>query len=151
MDRIDRRMLKVLMEDSSLSQRDLAERVGLSQNACWRRLKRLRDSGVIKGYTLRLDQEALGLEVAALMMIRTRHHSADWLKTFRAHVCSIPEVIDFCRIAGDYDYALKVRCRSVGDFDRVYQRLISTIEIDTVTSYLAMEIIAEQRSPAILE
>lgn len=150
-DKIDLRLLACLLEDSALSQRALAERVGLSQNACWRRLKRLRSSGVIKGYTLKLDHAALGLDVAAIVMIRTRHHSTEWLTAFRSHVRSIPEVVDFYRIAGDYDYTLKIICRSMGDLDRVYRRLISTIEIDTVTSYLAMEVIEEQRPLAIAQ
>lgn len=145
MDKIDIALLRCLQQDATLSQRVLAERVGLSQNACWRRLKHLREAGIIKGSTLRLDQAALGLDVAALVMIRTRHHSSDWLNTFREHVSSIPQVVDFYRIAGDYDYALKIICRTMGEFDEVYKRLISTIEIETVTSYLAMEVIEDQR------
>lgn len=150
-DKIDMRILACLQEDATLSQRALAERVGLSQNACWRRMKRLRETGVIKGYTIRVDHAALGLDVAALMMIRTRHHSSDWLNAFRDHISAIPHVVDFYRIAGDYDYALKIICRSMGELDQVYKRIIASIEIDTVTSYLAMEVIEDQRPLPIAE
>ena len=144
-DHIDRRILAALQSDASLSQRDLAERIGLSQNACWRRLKALREAGIIKGTTARLDREKLGLDLVVFVMIRTRHHSAEWLKTFRHHVSTLPEVIDFFRIGGDYDYMLKVVTKDMASYDKVYQRLIEKVELDSVTSYFAMEAIEEQR------
>ncbi|MCK4861281.1 MAG: Lrp/AsnC ligand binding domain-containing protein, partial [Rhodobacteraceae bacterium] len=79
------------------------------------------------------------------VMLRTRHHSVGWLKSFRNHVSTIPEVIDFFRIGGDYDYMLKVVTEDMASYDRVYQRLISKVELDSVTSYFAMEAIEEQR------
>ena len=79
------------------------------------------------------------------MMLRTRHHSADWLQAFRRHVLTIPEVVDFHRIGGDYDYQLKVVTEDMASYDRVYQRLIEKVELDSVTSYFAMESIAEGR------
>ena len=144
-DQIDKLILTALQADASLSQRDLAEKVGLSQNACWRRLKTLRESGVIKGTTTRLDREKLGLGLVVFVMIRTRHHSVDWLKTFRRHVSNLPEVVDFFRIGGDYDYMLKVVTHDMASYDSVYQRLIERVELDSVTSYFAMEAIEEQR------
>ncbi len=144
-DHIDNLILTALQADASLSQRDLAEHIGLSQNACWRRLKALRDSGIIKGSTARLDREKLGLGLVVFVMIRTRHHSTDWLKTFRRHVSNLPEVVDFFRIGGDYDYMLKVVTHDMASYDSVYQRLIERVELDSVTSYFAMEAIEEQR------
>ncbi len=144
-DHIDNRILTALQADASLSQRDLAEKVGLSQNACWRRLKALRDSGIVKGTTARLDREKLGLGLVVFVMIRTRHHSVDWLKTFRRQVSNLPEVVDFFRIGGDYDYMLKVVTHDMKSYDSVYQRLIQRVELDSVTSYFAMEAIEEQR------
>jgi Lrp/AsnC family transcriptional regulator len=145
MDHIDLAILRTLQQDSALSQRELADRVGLSQNACWRRLQSLKASGVIKAYSLKLDREALDLGVVVFMLLRTRHHSKDWLARFKKHVRSIPEVVDFFRIAGDYDYMLKVVVGDTRGFDRVYQHLIRDLELDTVTSYFAMEAIEEER------
>jgi Lrp/AsnC family transcriptional regulator len=145
LDQIDREILRTLQADASLSQRALAERVGLSQNACWRRLQALREGGVIGGQTLKLDPEKIGLGLTVFVMIRTRHHSGDWLKLFRRTVSAIPNVIDFYRIAGDYDYMLKVVAGDMNDFDRVYQRLIEKLELDAVTSLITMEKIADQR------
>ncbi len=145
LDSIDKAILRTLQRDASLSQRDLADEVGLSQNACWRRLTHLRKIGVITGQTVRLDMQKIGLGLTVFVMVRTRHHSAEWLDQFRKAVLSIENVIDFYRIAGDYDYMLKIVSRDMNDFDRVYQGLISNTELETVTSYIAMEAIADGR------
>ncbi|MCQ0970198.1 Lrp/AsnC family transcriptional regulator [Paracoccus sp. TK19116] len=145
LDQIDYRILHELQTDSSQSQRELAERVGLSQNACWRRLKALEAAGVILKRTVVIDRETLGGGFVVFSLIKTRHHTADWLARFRRHVSAIPEVIDFFRIGGEYDYLMKIVVRDMAGYDDVYKRLIADIELDTVTSYFAMEAIEEQR------
>jgi len=140
----------MVQRDGSLSQRELADRVNLSPNACWNRLQNLRKDGVIVGQTMLLDREKLDLGLVVFVMLRTRHHSAEWLKGFRKHVSGIPEVIDFYRIGGDYDYLLKVITKDMASYDDVYQRLIAKVELDSVTSYFAMEAIEEQRPLPIL-
>lgn len=144
LDETDRRILRHMQQDASLSQRELADRVGLSQNACWRRLTRLREAG-LTGQTLRLDPRAVGFALTVIVMVRTRHHSTEWLKTFRSHVTAIPNVIDFYRIAGDYDYLLKIVAEDMNDYDRIYRRLIDKVELDSVNSFITMEAIAENR------
>ncbi len=144
-DQFDRRILNEMQKDASLSQRDLAEKVGLSQNACWRRLRALEEQGIIRGRTLRLDHEKLGLGLVVFVMIKTRHHSAEWLQNFRRHILAIPEVIDFFRIAGDYDYMLRIVTSDMTNYDSVYQRIIEKVELEAVTSYFAMESIDERR------
>lgn len=144
-DHMDREIIRALQRDASLSQRDLAESVGLSQSACWRRLKAMREAGVIDGQTLRLNPKRAGLGLTVFMLIRTRQHSADWLRHFRRTISAIPNVIDFYRIAGEYDYMFKVMAKDMNDFDRIYQRIIEQVELDAVTSYITMEAIADQR------
>ncbi len=145
LDHLDVEILRALQNDSSLSQRELAERIGLSQNACWRRLHALKARGIVTGQTVRLDREKLGLKLIVFAMIRTRHHSTDWLQVFRRHVSTIPEIVDFYRIGGDYDYLLKVVVEDIAGYDAVYQRLIDKVELDSVTAYFAMESILEGR------
>ncbi|WP_323007153.1 Lrp/AsnC family transcriptional regulator [Pseudorhodobacter sp.] len=145
LDQIDRAILRALQRDAAQSQRELAETVGLSQNACWRRLKILQDSGLISGQTLRLNAAQLGLGLTVFVMVRTRHHSKDWLAIFRREVLNIPHVIDFFRIAGDYDYMLKIVAEDMNAFDQIYQRLTAKVELETVTSYITMEAIANAR------
>jgi len=145
LDRIDRLLLAALQRQPGASQRALADDVGLSQNACWRRLKRLEQAGVLKGTQAVIDRHALGLDLVVFTMIRTRHHSLDWLTRFRAHVVAIPEVVDVFRIAGEYDYMLKIVTADMASFDRVYRSLIEELDLETVTSCFAMEAIAENR------
>jgi Lrp/AsnC family transcriptional regulator len=145
MDDIDRRLLTWLQRDASLSQRELAERVGLSQNACWRRLQKLQAEGILEGSRAVVDFGALGLDLTVFVMIRTRHHSRDWVTAFAHHVESLPEVIDCYRIGGDWDYMLKVVTRGMAGYDAFYQRLIIGFDFDTVTGLFSMEGILENR------
>lgn len=145
LDQIDFRILAELQRDAAQSQRSLSDRIGLSQNACWRRLKALEAAGVIRNRTVVLDRSQVGAGLVVFVMIKTRHHSADWLQQFRRHVSAIPDVIDFFRIGGEYDYLLKVITRDMASYDEVYKRLIEGIELETVTSFFAMEAIEEQR------
>ncbi|MAZ17456.1 Lrp/AsnC family transcriptional regulator [Oricola sp.] len=145
LDHFDCRILEELQRDSAQSQRSLSDKVGLSQNACWRRLKALEASGVIKSRTVILDRNRLGAGLVVFSMVKTRHHSANWLKKFRNHVSAIPDVVDFYRIGGEYDYLLKIVTRDMSGYDEVYKRLIEDIELEAVTSYFAMEAIEEQR------
>lgn len=144
-DAIDRKILTVLQRDGSLSQSDVAAEVGLSQNACWRRVKRLGELGVIEGYGARLNARLLGLELTVFMMIRTRQHNKDWQKRFRAHVASIPEIAEVHRIGGDWDYLVKVITTSMAGYDRVYQQLTEKLDLETVTGLFAMETVLESR------
>ncbi|GGE88631.1 Lrp/AsnC family transcriptional regulator [Stappia taiwanensis] len=145
LDHFDRRLLEELQRDSAQSQRALSERIGLSQNACWRRLKALEEAGVIRHRTVVLDRNQLQAGLVVFVMVKTRHHSASWLQRFRRHVSTIPEVIDFFRIGGEYDYLLKIITRDMVSYDEVYKRLIDEVELETVTSFFAMEAIEEQR------
>ncbi|TRL35690.1 Lrp/AsnC family transcriptional regulator [Rhizobium straminoryzae] len=144
-DAIDRRLLTALQRDGSLSQRDLAEQVGLSQNACWRRLQRLQETGVIRGSQTAVDLPALGLDLTVFVMIRTRHHSREWAESFRQHVEKLPEVVDFYRIGGDWDYLLKVVTNGMRGYDAFYQKLITGFDFSTVTGFFSMEALMQNR------
>jgi Lrp/AsnC family transcriptional regulator len=145
-DSFDLKILTCLQKDATLSQRDLADRVGLSQNACWRRLQRLKASGLVLGSRTNVDLAALGLDLTVFVMIRTRHHSKEWADSFRKHVERLPEVIDFYRIGGDWDYLVKVVTRGMAGYDAFYQRLITNFDLATVTGFFSMEAIVENRA-----
>ncbi len=144
-DRIDKAILDTVQADGALSQREVAERVGLSQNACWRRMQRLVQEGVIAGSSARLNARAVGLDLTVFCMIRTRHHARDWADRFRRHVEAIPEVVEMHRIGGEWDYLLKIVTTSMAGYDSVYQRLISGLDLETVTGFFSMETMLEGR------
>lgn len=145
-DSVDLKILAHLQNDASVSQRDLAEQVGLSQNACWRRLQRLNASGLIRGSRTEIDLAALGLDLTVIVMVRTRHHSKEWADSFRKHVARLPEVVDFYRIGGDWDYLIKVVTRGMAGYDAFYQKLITDFDLATVTGYFSMEAIIHNRA-----
>lgn len=144
-DQIDRILLYELQRDASQSQRALAERLSLSQNTVWRRLKAFEEDGLIEGWTVRLNRSKIGAGLVVFTMIRTRRHSEEWLRNFKSKVASIPEIVGLYRISGDFDYLIKVVTDDIAGFDRVYQQLIEKSELETVTSYFSMEAIIDER------
>jgi len=139
LDAADIRILAALQEDGSLSVAAVAERVNLSGNACWRRIKRLEDEGVIKRRVALLDAQALGLGVTVFVNVRASEHSEEWLSAFSAAVDAIPEVVEFYRMSGEVDYLLKVQVASIADYDGVYKKLVSAVRLTDVSSAFAMQ------------
>jgi Lrp/AsnC family transcriptional regulator len=138
-DRLDRRILALLQEDASLSNAEISDRIGLSPNACWRRTKRLEEQGVIRRRVALLNQEMLDLKVTVFVGIKTNQHNDQWLKKFANGIAEIPEVVEFYRMSGDIDYMLKIVARDIGDYDRVYKKLIAVAPLHDVSSSFAME------------
>lgn len=145
LDVIDNQLLAALQADASLSQRALAERVGLSQNACYRRLQKLTEAGVLDGASARINTKALGLDLTVFVMVRTRYHDSDWARKFRQRVESIPEIIELHRVGGEWDYLLKVVTTSMSGYDKVYQALIANLGFEAVTGIFSMETMLENR------
>lgn len=145
MDDFDRKIIRVLQKEGAISQRELSDHVGLSQNACWRRVQIMRENGIITGERITLNRAALGLDLIVYLLIRTRQHSETWLDKFRRIIMDVPNVIDFHRLTGDYDYLVKLAVPDIGEFDRIYRSLIAKIDLETVTSFISMEAICDSR------
>jgi len=139
LDSVDLKILDLLQTDASRSLSDVAERVHLSQNACWRRIKRLEDDGVIVKRVALLDPEKLGVGVTVFVSVRAGEHSEKWLETFAAAVRKMPEVVEFYRMTGDVDYLLKLQVANIAAYDRVYKSLIKAAPITDVSAAFAME------------
>ena len=139
LDRIDITLLDALQTDCAESLSAIAERIGLSQNAAWRRVKNLEEGGYIEGRAARLSPEKLGLNLTVFVAIKTAQHNEDWLETFAKGVAYLPEVVGFYRMSGDVDYLLKILVRDMDDYDRVYKKLISIAPLADVSSSFAME------------
>jgi Lrp/AsnC family transcriptional regulator len=139
LDAIDRRLLTILQEDATVPIAELAERVGLSQTPCWKRLKRLQDTGVITGRVALVDREAVGLSLTVIVAIRTNRHDEEWLSAFAKGVRSLPEVVELYRMSGEVDYLMKVLVSDIAAYDRFYKRLIAVAPLMDVSSSFAME------------
>jgi len=140
-DDLDRRLLIALQRDATLSLDALAEQLSVSTNTCWRRVKRLEDAGIILRRVSIVDPAALGFNQTVFISVKTRDHSQDWLDRFAKTVSRIPDVVEFYRMAGDVDYLLKVLCRDVSDYDRIYKTLIRETEFADISATFAMECI----------
>ena len=138
-DKTDRAILKHLQIDASISVEQIAEQVGLSRNACWRRIKQLEGAEVIRSKVAILDPDKLGLGLLAYIHVRTSNHDTKWTSKFRTVISSMPEIISAHRMSGDLDYVLRVRVASVKDYDRFYQTLIKGISLSDISASFVME------------
>ncbi|MCP4319984.1 MAG: Lrp/AsnC family transcriptional regulator [Hyphomicrobiales bacterium] len=139
MDRLDRKILRLLQEDSTLAVADIAKKVGLSTTPCWRRIQKLEEEGVIRKRVALLDQTKINASVTVFVSIRTNSHSHEWLLRFSEVITEFPEVAEFYRMSGEVDYLLRVVVPDIAAYDAFYQRLIKKIEIRDVSSSFAME------------
>ncbi|BCG10514.1 Lrp/AsnC family transcriptional regulator [Buttiauxella sp. BIGb0471] len=140
LDKIDRKLLSLLQIDCTLSLQALADAVNLTTTPCWKRLKRLEDDGVIRAKVALLDPEKLGLGLTAFVLIKTQHHSSEWYCKFVSVVAEMPEVLGFWRMAGEYDYLMRVQVEDMKRYDDFYKRLVNGIPgLSDVTSSFAME------------
>ena len=133
-DAIDRKILRVLQEDASLSVADIGERVGLSSTPCWKRIQRMEAEGIITGKVVLVDQNRIGLGLSVFVSIESGDHSDGWLKKFATAVSAMPEVMEFYRMAGDVDYMLRVVVADMQSYDIFYKKLIGAIALKNVTS-----------------
>ena len=127
LDEIDKRLLRTLVRDATQSAGALGRRLGLSQPATWRRIKRLEEAGVIRGRQLRLDAEKLGFGVTVFLGVKLALRGRVSLEDFERAVSAIPEVQMVEHVLGLYDYRLRVVARDLPDFERVLRRRIMTL------------------------
>ena len=139
LDKKNRSILEFLQSDASISIEQLAEKVTLSRNACWRRVRALEDAGLILRRVALLNPEKVGLPLVAIVQVRTNQHEAGWLEQFRAAVLDMPEIVAAWRMSGDLDYVLRVRVESVAGYDDFYQRLIKRVPMSDVSASFVLE------------
>lgn len=139
MDNIDRKLLTLLQQDATLPVAELAQRVNLSQTPCWKRVQRLRDTGVIRAQVALCDPKKLGVGTTVFVAIRTNQHTDEWAERFARAVRDMPEVVEAYRMSGETDYLLRVVVADIEDYDRVYRELIRAVPLTDVSSSFAME------------
>lgn len=135
----DRAILRLLQENARRPIAEIAEAVHLSPAPCWRRIQKLKESGVIKKEVALCDPARLNVGVTVFVAIRTNQHSLAWLDRFAKGVAEVPEVIEFYRMSGEVDYLLRVVVPDIDSYDAVYKRLIQISELSDVSSSFAME------------
>src|ERR1700722_1991753 len=138
-DNIDRAILRLIATDASLSLNDIADKVGLTATPCWKRIKRMEETGIIKARIAVLDADKLGLPVSVFVSVETSDHSAGWLERFATAVATTPEIIGAWRMSGDVDYLLHVVVADIAAYDAFYRKLIGSVPLRNVSSRFSME------------
>jgi Lrp/AsnC family transcriptional regulator len=139
LDTIDRKILTVIQQDSSLAVAQIGERVGLSPTPCWKRIQRLEAEGVILKRVALVDQDRIGLGISVFVSVESADHSDSWLRRFAEAVRAMPEVVELYRMAGDVDYMLRVVVPDMRSYDTFYKKLISAAPLKNVSSRFAIE------------
>jgi Lrp/AsnC family leucine-responsive transcriptional regulator len=139
-DDVDRAILAVLDQDGRINNADLAARVGLSPSPCLRRVRRLEETGVIRGYRAVIDPAAIGRSLRVFAGVRlVRHARADVLAFERA-VVRLPEVVHSHHVTGNYDYLLQVEVADLPAYEDFHANRLATLPgVAAVTSYVTMK------------
>lgn len=141
MDKLDQKILDQLQKNCSLTALEIAERVGLSKAPCWRRIRALQETGIIRQTVALLDAKALNVGTTVFVMVKTANHSAAWFERFSAAVRDIPEVTEIYRMSGDVDYLLRIVVPDIDTYDVVYKHLIAAVDFLDVSASFSLETI----------
>ncbi|MBU4609075.1 Lrp/AsnC family transcriptional regulator [Achromobacter sp. GG226] len=127
LDKFDLAILAALQKDGRASLADIGAAVGLSSTPCWNRIKRMEAAGVIRGYTIDVDPEALGYQDTVIVHVTLESHSEETLYEFGRALAEIPEVLEALLVSGDYDYYIRIAVRDTRDYERLLREKLYRI------------------------
>jgi Lrp/AsnC family transcriptional regulator len=142
-DEVDRRILRQLQRDCDISLDMLSLEIGLSRNACWRRIKHMQEAGFIRKRVALLDAPKLGLGLTVYIQVRAEKHAAGWSAAFARATRSIPEITGVFRMSGDLDYLIRAHVADMAGYDRLYQTMIAEVSMADVSASFVMESIKD--------
>jgi Lrp/AsnC family transcriptional regulator len=126
--------------DASLSVGELANRIGISKSACWRRIQKLEADGTIRKQVTLMDPVALGVPLTVFISVRTNQHNQRWAENFKCVVEKIPGVLEVYRMGGEIDYLIKAAVEDMPGYDRLYHELIKADLFDVSASFVMEEL-----------
>jgi len=124
---IDKKILRAYQNYPDLPVTELAEKVDLSNTACWKRIKRMKDEGIILGKAVVLNQKSLGLEVTVVAQISLEKKNKETLDEFERAAVALPQIISCDSMSGDNDYVLKIVSRSIEDYEMLLRSKIASL------------------------
>ena len=143
---VDRRILRELQADGRISNHDLAQRVGLSPSPCLRRLRRLEESGAIRGYTALVDPKAFGWSMTAIATIRLSRQNEDEIVMFEKAVSEWDEVTECHLVTGSRDYILTVMTSDLEQYEAFIKQKIARLKcVASIETSFVMKKIKERR------
>lgn len=136
MDAIDRHLVALLLEDARMTYQELGRAVRLSANTTAERVRRLRSSGVLRGYHAALDYEAIGRPLILISDLRLREGYNN--EEFHRNLASIPQVVEAFRMTGEYDYQIRLACTGTTEFEGILATLKGEHGVREVRSRLLL-------------
>lgn len=127
LDKTDMTILELLQQNASVSVAEIAERVGLSQSPCWRRIQRLEQEGYVRDRVARLDRRKLGLSLEVFALVRFQREDATSLANFENAVRQVPEVVECHMLMGDMDFLLRVVTRDVESYEHFLRNVLAAL------------------------
>ncbi len=138
-DQIDRRILEILQTKPGVNASAIGEQIGLSQSACWRRVQRLRDEGIIKDQPVKLDREKVGLDTMVFAHVKLTSHGRSNLAAFADAVSAYPEVLDCYVLLGNVDFLLRIVTEDIKAYEQFFFEKLSQLPgIQEVNSSIVM-------------
>jgi len=138
-DNMDRKILRLLQADASLSATAIGEQVGLSQSPCWRRIQRLKDSGLIKEQGLLIDRKKLGFDTMVFAHVKLTAHGRSKVAEFGDTIRQFPEVMECHLLLGHVDFLLRIVTPDLEAYERFFfERLSQLPDVQEVTSSIAL-------------
>ena len=138
-DQTDRRILQLLQTEPGINAAAIGERIGLSQSACWRRIQRMRDEGVIRDQAVILDPEKVGLSTMVFAQVKLTSHGRSNLTDFAEAVRKYPEVLDCYVVLGNIDFLLRIVAEDIKGYERfIYEKLSQLPGVQEVNSSIAL-------------
>ena len=128
LDDADRRILKVVQEDSRVTLQVIADRVGLSASPCLRRIRNMEAAGIITAYSATVDQKAVGLPVSVFVSIKLERQRAEELDRFGDAIAHWPEVMECYLMTGQFDYLLRVVCADLAEYEAFLREKLTQVE-----------------------
>jgi DNA-binding Lrp family transcriptional regulator len=139
LDEIDRRLIRALQEDATLSQAALAERVGASPASCWRRIRALEQVGVLKETVRLVDPRKVGRGVSVIVQVRLKSHAGELKEAFETFLRERPEIMECHSMSGEWDYLMRIVVADVADYERfLSHELLNHPNVATSTSHFAL-------------
>ena len=139
LDGFDIKIMQALQQQADISVQALSEQVGLSHTPCWRRIKRLREAGIISGNVALVNAKRVGLGVTVFVHAKLSNHDEQVLAEFEAAAIAMDEVIQCYIMSGDFDYLLRVVVPSIEQYEQTLnRRLVRLPGVQSLNSSFAL-------------
>ena len=139
MDLLDKKIISIIQNDSSLPLATIAKRMGLSTTPCFNRIKKLEEDGVIIKRVAIIDHNKINLPIVVFLSISVEQHSKEWLENFVEKLTRYDEIVEMYRLTGDSDYLMKVMAKSIEAYDKFNQQLIKEINFRSLNSNIVLK------------